>query len=154
MDKDKIRKIVQKHRHERSALLAIFHEVQAEDHQLDIESLKYISKLLKVSYANVYGLATFYSKFSTAKKGKTVIRACDGISCHINGANEVINALKSKLNLELGETNWEEKFSLEKVHCLGLCSIGPNVAFNIDTFSNLNEEKIDLILQKLMRDSK
>jgi len=154
MDKDKIQKIVRKHRHKRSALLAIFHEVQAEDNQLDAEALKYISKLLNVSYANVYGLATFYSKFTTTKKGKTVIRACDGISCHINGAHEVISALKSKLNLDLGETNWEETFSLEKVHCLGLCSIGPNVAFNIDTFSNLDEEKILLILEKLMEGSK
>jgi NADH:ubiquinone oxidoreductase subunit E len=157
MDKDKIKKIVRKHRHERAALLAILHEVQADDKQLDIEALKYISHLLKVPYANVYGLATFYSSFSTVKKGQTVIRACDGISCHLNGADEVIEALKSRLNLEMGATTWEETFSLEKVNCLGLCTIGPNVAFNTDTYPNLNKEKIEAILdilQKRTRKSK
>jgi len=151
MEKERIRKIVRKHRHEKSALLAILHEVQAEDRQLDIESLKYISKLLKVPYANVYGLVTFYSAFSTTKKGKTVIKACDGISCHINGADEIIEVLKSKFNLEMGETTWDEKFTLEKVQCLGLCSIGPNVAFNIDTYSKLSKERIETILELLQK---
>ena len=148
MEKDNIRNIVDKHRHEKSALLAIFHEVQAIDKQLNLKSLKYISKLLKVPYANVYGLATFYSAFSICKKGETVIRACDGIACHINGADEVIGALKSQFKLEMGETTWDEKFSLEKVHCLGLCSIGPNVSFNDKTYSNLNKDKVLEILQQ------
>ena len=147
MEKDRIRKIVRKHRHEKSALLAILHEVQAEDKQLDSESLKYISKLLKVPYANVYGLVTFYSAFSTTKKGKTVIKACDGIACHINGANEIIETLKSGFNLDMGETTWDEKFTLEKVQCLGLCSIGPNVSFNFDTYSKLDKERMEMILE-------
>ena len=151
MEKDRIRKIVRKHRHEKSALLAILHEVQAEDKQLDTESLKYISKLLKVPYANVYGLVTFYSAFSTTKKGKTVIKACDGISCHINGANEIIETLKSGFNLNMGETTWDEKFTLEKVQCLGLCSIGPNVSFNFDTYSKLDKERMEMILEILQK---
>jgi len=151
MEKDRIRKIVRKHRHEKSALLAILHEVQAEDRQLDSESLKYISKLLKVPYANVYGLVTFYSAFSTTKKGKTVIKACDGISCHINGANEIIETLKSGFNLDMGETTWDEKFTLEKVQCLGLCSIGPNVSFNFDTYSKLDKERMEMILEILQK---
>ena len=154
MKKDEIQKIVHKHRHEKSALLAILHEVQEIDKQLDIESLKYISQLLNVPYANVYGLVTFYSAFSTIKKGETVIRACDGISCHINGADEIIETLKTAFNLKVGETAWDGKSSLEKVHCLGLCSIGPNVSFNDKTYSKLNKDKLIEILQKRMDDSK
>jgi len=154
MEKEKIEKIVNKHRNEKSAILAILHDVQAEDKQLNAESLKYIALLLGVPYANVYGLATFYSAFSTEKKGKTLVRACDGISCHINGAKEVIEALKSKLNLEMGQTTWDEAFGLEKVRCLGLCSISPNVSFNDKTYSNLNKEKIVEILREMMGDSK
>lgn len=154
MEKEKIEKIVNKHRNEKSAILAILHEVQAEDNQLNAESLKYIALLLGVPYANVFGLATFYSAFNTEKRGKTLVRACDGISCHINGAEEVIKVLKSKLNIELGETTWDESFGLEKVRCLGLCSISPNVSFNDKTYSNLNKEKILEILQKVTGDSK
>jgi NADH:ubiquinone oxidoreductase subunit E len=154
MEKEKIEKIVNKHRNEKSAILAILHEVQAEDNQLSAESLRYIALLLGVPYANIYGLATFYSAFSTDKKGKTLVRACDGISCHINGAEEVIEALKSELNIEMGQTSWDEQFSLEKVRCLGLCSISPNVSFNDKTYSNLNKKKMLEILQKRMGDSK
>ena len=154
MEKEKIEKIVNKHRNEKSAILAILHEVQAEDHQLNAESLRYIALLLGVPYANVYGLATFYSAFGTDKKGKTLVRACDGISCHINGGEEVIEVLKSKLNIEIGQTTWDEAFGLEKVRCLGLCSISPNVSLNDKTYSNLNKEKILEILQKVMGDSK
>jgi len=154
MEKERIEKIVNKHRNEKSAILAILHEVQAEDNQLNAESLKYIALLLGVPYANVFGLATFYSAFNTEKRGKTLVRACDGISCHINGAEEVIEVLKSKLNIEFGETTWDESFGLEKVRCLGLCSISPNVSFNDKTYSNLNKEKILEILQKVTGDSK
>ena len=154
MDKDKIRKIVIKHRNEKSALLAILHDVQEKDKQLNIESIRYISQLLELPFANIYGLVTFYSAFSTSKKGETIIKACDGIACHINGADEIIDALESKLNLKMGETSWDEKIGLEKVHCLGLCSISPNVSLNDKTYSNLNKEKILEILQKVMGDSK
>jgi NADH:ubiquinone oxidoreductase subunit E len=142
MDKDKIRKIVNKHRNERSALLAILHDVQEEDKQINIDSIRYISQLLELPFANIYGLVTFYSAFSTRKKGKIAIKACDGIACHINGSDEIIDALKSKLKIEVGETTWDETSSLERVHCLGLCSVGPNVAFNEEIYSNLNKEKI------------
>lgn len=149
MEKEKIKKIVSKHRHEKAAILAILHEIQAEDNQLETESLNYIAQLLKVPVANVYGLATFYTAFSLGKKGDIKIRVCSGISCHINGADEVLEALESKFNLEMGETSWDERFSLEQVHCLGLCSIGPNVAFNTDTYSKLNKERIETIVEIL-----
>ena len=149
MEKEKIKRIVGKHRHEKAAILAILHEIQEEDKQLDTESLNYIAQLLKIPVANVYGLATFYSAFSLEKKGDTKIRVCSGIPCHINGADEVIEVLKSKFMLEMGETTWNEKFSLEKVQCLGLCSIGPNVAFNSDTYPKLNKERIETIIEIL-----
>ncbi|MBU0768924.1 MAG: NAD(P)H-dependent oxidoreductase subunit E [Proteobacteria bacterium] len=148
MDKDKIQDIVEKHRHEKSGILAILHEVQQADRQLTIDSLEYISELLNVPFANVYGLATFYSAFSQTKKGETMIRVCDGIACHVNGSDDVISALKSRLNIEMGETTWDETVSLEKVHCLGLCSVGPNVSFNQKCHTHLNEKKILEIINK------
>ncbi|MCJ7685440.1 MAG: NAD(P)H-dependent oxidoreductase subunit E [Desulfobacteraceae bacterium] len=151
MDREKIQKVVSRHRHEKAAILSILHEVQEHDKQLEMESLRYIAQLLKVSFANVYGLATFYDAFSIRKKGEMEIRACNGISCHINGADEVIETLKTHLNIELGETTWDEKFSLENVACLGLCSIGPNMALDGKPFSRLDKDKILKILKKKRR---
>jgi NADH:ubiquinone oxidoreductase subunit E len=154
MEKEKIQRIVSRHRHEKAAILAILHEVQAEDKHLGIESLRYIAQLLKVPFATIYGLATFYSAFSTTKKGEVEIRVCNGISCHLNGAEEVIEELKSRLNIEIGEATWDEKCTLEKVECLGLCSIGPNVSFNGRAYSHLNKEEILRILEKRVGDLK
>ncbi len=148
MEREKISKIVSKHRHEKAAILAIFHEVQAKEKQLEMESLRYIAELLKVPFATVYGVATFYSAFSTRKKGETEIRVCDGICCHIEGSDEILKALKSYLNIEIGETSWDEKYSMEKVQCLGLCSIGPNISLNTKTYCGLNKEKIVHILRE------
>jgi NADH-quinone oxidoreductase subunit E len=148
MEKEEIQKIVNRHRHEKASILAILHEVQQKDKHLGMESLRTIALLLKVPFANVYGLATFYSAFSTRRKGDSVIRVCDGISCHLNGADEVIETLKAQLNVEMGETTWDEKASLEKVHCLGLCSIGPNISFNEQTYTKLDKEKVLEILQE------
>ena len=150
MEKEKIKKIVSKHRHEKAAILAILHEIQEEDKQLDTESLSYIAQLLKIPVANVYGLASFYSAFSLKRKGGTEIRVCSGISCHIKGSDKIMSAVKSGLNIEMGETTWDEKFSLEKVQCLGLCAIGPNASFNTKVHAHLDEDRILEILKERM----
>ena len=147
MEKEKIEKIVSKHRHEKAALLAIFHDIQKEDKQTGMESLRYIAQLMNVSYAHIYGLATFYGAFSTEKKGDMDIRVCDGLACHINGADEVIETLNSELHMGFDETSWDEKYTLGKVHCLGLCTIGPNASLNGKAHSRLDKEKILKVLQ-------
>lgn len=149
MEKEKVEKIVRKHRHEKAALLAILHDIQEEEKQLGMDSLRYVSELLRVPYARVYGLATFYSAFNTAaRKGETEIRICDGICCHIRGSEDLISALKSRLDIDFEETSWSKKYSLEKVHCLGLCSIGPNVSFNAKTYSKVDREKMLRLLDE------
>ncbi|MDF1593133.1 MAG: NAD(P)H-dependent oxidoreductase subunit E [Desulfobacterales bacterium] len=147
MKREKVQKIVGNHRHEKAALLAILHEIQEDEKQIDMESIQYLSELMKVPAAHIYGIVTFYSAFTTGKKGETEIKMCDGISCHLNGADEVTAALKSRLHIKTGETTQDGKYSLENVHCLGLCCIGPNATFNHKTYCNLNKEKIIDILQ-------
>jgi len=153
MEKEKIKRIVSKHRHEKAAILAILHEIQEEDKQLDTESISYIAQLLKIPVANVYGLASFYSAFSLTRKGGTEIRVCAGIACHIKGSDKIMGAVKSRLNIEMGDTTWDEKFSLEKVQCLGLCAIGPNASFNSEVHPHLDEDRILEILNERMEDS-
>jgi NADH-quinone oxidoreductase subunit E len=146
MDRDKIQEIVTRHRHEKASLLAILHEVQQQDKQLAMDSLKYISEILAIPFAHLYGLATFYSAFSTSEKGRTEIRVCDGIACRMHGADEVFDALKPALGVDEGQTTPDREYSLERVHCQGLCSIGPNAALNEKVYSRLSREKIMKIL--------
>ena len=149
METEKLEKIVNKHRYEKAALLAILHEVQEEDRGLDVDALRQISKLMDVSFAHVYGLATFYAAFSTGKKGELEIRVCDGLACHLNGAADIIEALKSELHIDMDETSWDEKYSLHRVQCLGLCIIGPNASFSGKAFSKLSREKLLKTLERM-----
>ena len=146
MDREKIQKIVVRHRHEKAALLAILHDVQQQEKHLGMDSLKAIAEMMEIPFAHIHGLATFYSAFSTSRKGRTEIRVCDGIACRLRGAEEILEALKPELNIDEGETTPDQEYSLEKVHCLGLCAIGPNAAFNEKIYPGLNRESIVEIL--------
>ncbi len=148
MEREKIEMIVSQHSNEKAAILSLLHALQKEDKQIEMDSLRYLAKLLKVPFANVYGLATFYSAYTTSKKGETEIRVCDGITCHINGSDAVITALRDHLRINMGETSLDGRYSLEKVECLGLCSIGPNVSFDDRIYPGLNKDKIIEILRK------
>lgn len=142
MEKEQIEAIVRKHRHEKAAILAILHDIQEHDKELSVESLRYVSKLLKEPFAHIYGLATFYSAFSTSRKGDVEIRVCDGISCYLKGSERIVEKIKDHLGIEEKETTWDGKYSLERIHCLGLCSIGPNVSFNEKVYSGVDEDAI------------
>ncbi len=148
MEREKIEMIVSQHRNEKAAILALLHALQKEDKQIEMESLRYVARLLKVPFANVYGLATFYGAYTTSKKGETEIRVCDGITCHINGSEEVIKALRDHFKSNIGETSLDGRYSLEKVQCLGLCAIGPNVSFDDKIYPELTKEKILTILRE------
>jgi len=149
MEKEEIAKVVRKHRHEKAAILAILHELQEHDRCVDMESLRYVSELLKVPFAYAYGITTFYGAFSTAKKGKTQIKVCDGISCHMKGSRDIIDTIRSHLNIDVGETTWNEKFSLDKVACLGLCAVGPNLSLNGKAFSMVTRGQVKDLLEKI-----
>jgi len=154
MEREKIKKIVEKHRHEKAALLAILHEIQEEDRELGVESLRYVSELLKEPFAHIYGLATFYDAFSTTRKGEIEIRVCDGIACHIRGGDFVKEALESHLKINIGETSWDDQVSLGKVQCLGLCSIGPNISLNGEAHSKLTRKSVVKLLKSKLEGGK
>jgi NADH-quinone oxidoreductase subunit E len=90
-------------------------------------ALRYVSHHTRVPLLAVYHVATFYKAFSLTPRGKHVIRVCTGTACHVRGAPFVLEALKSHLGIEPGETTEDGLFSLETVNCLGTCAMGPVV---------------------------
>ena len=84
-----------------------------------------MSRKLQVPLPTVYHVATFYKSFSLTPRGKHVIRVCLGTACHVRGARRVLDALKSRLGIEPGQTTKDRKFTLETVNCLGTCAMAP-----------------------------
>lgn len=101
-------------------------------------AMEEIAQAVDLSPAEVYGVATFYAQFSFRPKGRHTIRVCHGTACHVNGAEAIDTALKTELNVESGETTRDNLFTVEKVACLGCCSLAPVVMVDKQVEGRLN----------------
>ena len=112
------------------------------------EVMKKISDGLGVPVAKVYGVATFYSQFSLTKKGKYRINVCMGTACYVKGSADILNKLKERLAIEVGECTEDGKFSLDACRCIGACGLAPVITVNDEVYGRLTEADIDSIIDK------
>ena len=110
--------------------------------------MKKISDGLGVPVAKVYGVATFYSQFSLTKKGKYRINVCMGTACYVKGSADILNKLKERLAIEVGECTEDGKFSLDACRCIGACGLAPVITVNDEVYGRLTEADIDDIIDK------
>ena len=143
-----IESIISKYEGRKEFLIPILQEIQEKYNYLPKDALIYVSKKLSVPLIQVYSVATFYKTFSLKPKGKHIIRVCLGTACHVRGAPRIVDEIKRKLNIEVGETTEDKLFTLETVRCLGACALGPIVVIDDEYYGQVNPKKIDTILQK------
>jgi NADH-quinone oxidoreductase subunit E len=121
------------------------------------EQFGYLEKSAIAEIANRTGVpdiffeegANFYTMFPTKPVGKYLIQVCHNISCTLMGASELVEYLKTKLDIEVGETSADGLFTLVTVECLGSCGTAPMMQINDNYYENLTKEKVDQILSKL-----
>ena len=132
-----------------AALLPTLYLAQEEFGHLSPEVIQYVAELMEIPSPRVYGVATFYTMFNKEPVGKYHIQVCNNISCSLRGADQLVEHLKEKLKIEVGETTPDNKFTLSAVECLGFCDKSPAMQINDDYYPDLTQEKIDEILEKL-----
>jgi NADH:ubiquinone oxidoreductase subunit E len=93
-------------------------------------------------------VATFYSQFYLTRRGKTIIRQCDGTACHVRGAGKLVDTIEGELGIKPGETTSDYKFTFEVVYCLGACGLAPVAVVNDQVVGRLGPEKITQILKE------
>lgn len=148
---EKVSSIVEDNGYDRARLITILQQVQDEYRYLPEEVLVYLSTVLDIPLAEVYGVATFYAHFTLEPKGKYVIKICDGTACHVKGSTKLNDAIVKKLKLEDGKhTTPDMLFSLEVVSCLGACGLAPVVVINDDVYGQVTEEKIGSIIDTII----
>lgn len=131
-------------------LIGIMQAIQQKYRYLSEECLTYIAKKLGIGQAKVYAVATFYENFSLEKKGKYVIRVCDGTACHVRKSQGVLNALNEELNLKDGKTTTDDMlFTLETVSCLGACGLAPVLTVNDVVHQQMTGEKAKELIKSL-----
>lgn len=133
---------------ERADLLEVLRQLQSGTNYLSEDVLVDVAVAMDIPLSHVYGVASFYSLYSTEPKGKYIIRICENAPCHIDGAEDVIDAFKAALGVSVGETTEDGLFSLELTSCLGVCGVAPAVMVNDVVYGNVNPGSVDGILEK------
>ncbi|MFW5974599.1 MAG: NADH-quinone oxidoreductase subunit NuoE [Bacteroidota bacterium] len=149
-----IKDLVKKHGKTRNSLMPVLQGVVQEERMLSEEAMLKIAEALDLSSADVYGTASFYTFLDTIPRGKNIIRVCKTITCHMKGKDEIIHALEDQLNIKVGETTSDKKFTLLSANCLGWCHKGPVMLINDDVYPELTVEKALEIVQDYARKTK
>ncbi len=143
--------ILARHGREAGNLLPILQEAQRAYGYLSEEAMEQIAEGVGVPVAKVFGVATFYSLFATAPKGKHVIRLCESAPCHLRGALEVCAALQETLQIKPGETTADGLFTLEYTSCLGVCGVAPVMMIDDVVYGNLTPDRVREIVADLRK---
>jgi NADH:ubiquinone oxidoreductase subunit E len=141
-------KVLADYRNKPGALIPVLQLAQGIFGYLPESALKRIALGLDKSYSEVAGVVSFYSFFSTVPRGKFLVRVCMGTACYVRGGQAVLDALKSKLGIDVGETTEDRQFSLEIARCFGACGLAPVITINDDVHHRVRPNKIESILDK------
>jgi len=112
---------------DKGELINVLHKAQSLFGYLPAELQEVIARELNVSVAHVYGVVTFYSFFTMQPKGRHPVSICLGTACYVRGAEKVLEEFKRQLNIQVGQTTPDGKFSLSCLRCVGACGLAPVV---------------------------
>jgi len=117
--------VFEKYQGERGALIPILQKAQGIYGYLPAEVLELIARRLGLSTGKVYGVATFYAQFYLERRGRHVLRVCDGTACHVKGTPILLTAVEEEFGIQPGETTEDGQLTVEIVYCLGSCALAP-----------------------------
>jgi NADH-quinone oxidoreductase subunit E len=146
-----IKEIINKYGNKRENLLQILHDVQNQSLQnyISEDNIKTLSEKMKIPVSDIKGTASFYTMYSFVPRGKYIIRVCESPPCYLLGAQTIFKAIETKLGIKEGETTKDGLFTLEGTSCLGICGVAPAMMINDEAYGNLNEKKINEILEQI-----
>ncbi|OEY86459.1 NADH-quinone oxidoreductase subunit E [Wolbachia pipientis] len=137
---------------ESSAVMPLLYLVQEQCAWIPESAMHYLAKLLNVPHMRIYEVASFYTMYNLKPVGKYLIQVCRTTPCWLCGSEEILNAIRKKLNINIGETSKDNLFTLKEVECLSACINAPVVQINNDYYENLTPKKISDVITKLSSD--
>ena len=144
------KEILEKYPKEKDQLIMILNDVQEKYGYIPKQAQIVISEELSIPMAEIYGVITFYSRFTLEPKGKYNISICLGTACFVKGSQSILDRAKERLKIEPGQVTPDGKFSLDDVRCVGACGLAPVFMVNDEVYGNATVKKFDEILDKYM----
>ena len=145
---EKIHSICDSFGNEEGELINVLHKCQGTFGYLPAEVQEVISEKMEMPAAKVYGVVTFYSFFTMIPKGKHPISICTGTACYVRGAETVLSEFKKQLDIEVGETSEDGKFSLSCLRCVGACGLAPVVQVGDKTYGRVAPDDVKGIIEE------
>ena len=150
--KQQLQEVIDRNKVQPGALLPILHEAQEIYGYLPIEVQQRVADGLGISLSEVYGVATFYSRFSLTPKGKHRISVCLGTACYVKGADKVLAEVEKKLGIKSGECTEDGLFSIDSCRCVGACGLAPVMMIGEEVYGKLTPAMVDKILDKYIKE--
>ena len=139
---------------QKSALLPVLHLAQESfGGWLSSDTMDYVAELLSITPIEVYEVATFYSMYNLKPVGKYMFEVCQTGPCMVSGSDEIIDYIKQKLNIGVGETTADGMFTLKTVECLGACGYAPMMQMGKTYREHLTKEKVDSIIDECRKNA-
>jgi len=137
----------------RESLIPALQLVQEKLGWLPKSAMLGISKYLRVPESEVWGTASFYAQFRFSPVGRNILTVCRGTACHVRGSAGILKELEKELNVNVGETTPDLKFTLQQVACFGSCALAPVLVVNGKVYGRQTRQSAKKILDQLKRAS-
>ncbi|MBR1540325.1 MAG: NADH-quinone oxidoreductase subunit NuoE [Clostridia bacterium] len=144
-----LEEMLHKYKQDKSNLIQILNEVQEYYGYVPEKAQKAISEYLGIPMAEIYGVITFYARFTLKPKGKYHVAVCLGTACFVKGSEQILERAKSRLGIDIGETTKDGKYSLEATRCIGACGLAPVFTVNDEVYGKATVKMLDEILDKI-----
>ena len=141
--------MAQKYENHKENLIAILNDVQEKYGYVPTTAQRVVADYLNLPLADVYGVVTFYSRFTTVPKGKYDISVCMGTACFVKGSQSILERAKEKLGIDEGQTTEDQLFSLETMRCVGACGLAPVFTVNNKVYGKATVKKLDEVIDEL-----
>ena len=140
--------VIRNNKGKQGAVIMTLQSAQAIFEHVPKEVQLRIAEGLEVPLSEIYGVATFYSQFALEPRGQFVIGVCMGTACYVKGSNEVLERMAKELDIKVGSTTADGRFTLRDTRCLGACGLAPVIMINDDVYGRLVPDDLPAIIEK------
>ena len=152
-DRREIDRLLTKYPTKQAALLPVLWIVQGRLGWIPREAVDVVAELLGLSAAFVDGVLTFYTMYNLDPVGRFDLQVCTSISCHLNGADALLDHCRRRLGVDVGETTADGRFTITEVECIAGCDRAPSMQVNDRYYEPMTPEKLDALLSDLSKEA-
>jgi NADH:ubiquinone oxidoreductase subunit E len=150
-DKNKygaLNNIIDLYKDKEGSLIQILHAAQKIYGYLPLDLQQFLAGKLGIPLSRVSGVVSFYSFFSVQPRGQHTIRVCLGTACYVRGGKKIVEHLRKALNVDLGGTTADGKFTFEVARCIGACGLAPAIMIDDTVYKQMTPAKVNVLLSK------